>query len=613
MSKNLKSVVHNHRDSRPLATKIVMSRAGNPAHKIDDLMRLRRFLIIGTSGSTFYASKNETILDNLDALCDLIVSGRGSEVLALLNEVSVGNLAMKPDPLLMSIALCMSVGVGRAHSNKNINRVTTARDDVYAKNLRKKAAVIALSATGTPTKLFALIGYVRQFRGTGRLVTDFIHNWFASRDNSKLAYQAVKYRQRDGWTLRDMLRLSHYRPSVFSDNTIRSALLDWIAHRDNVQDNLLREITVRGKKVVVDSKNRIVKNREIKDIQQVVLMDEGTENVLRSHLPVIDGYYRAKDADINGMIHAIETCGLPWEALPTEALKEVRVWRALMNHIGMTALLRNLGRLGSIGFLNKNTDDASEVIRLLSDKDYVRKSGVHPFAILVARSVYESGSGVRGSLSWTVNRDVVRALDVAFELSFGNVQKTGKLILQGVDVSGSMWSDTIADSKLTPAEAAIALALISAKVEDRMPLALGFTASKGYRYSRYSEDMAGLTEIEFKKNSSLSSLKKTIRDLSKQMGATDATLVIRYAIEHNLAVDTFVIYTDNENNSSPGMVTDYLRKYRQKTGIDARLVSVAFTATSYSVADATDPGQMDIVGFDASAPQILSSFIRGEL
>ncbi|KRD14120.1 hypothetical protein ASE48_03590 [Mycobacterium sp. Root265] len=54
-----------------------------------------------------------------------------------------------------------------------------------------------------------------------------------------------------------------------------------------------------------------------------------------------------------------------------------------------------------------------------------------------------------------------------------------------------------------------------------------------------------------------------------------------------------------------------LAEYRRKTGIPARLVVVAMTATGNSIADPADPGQLDVSGFDGSVPQLLADFGRG--
>ena len=83
--------------------------------------------------------------------------------------------------------------------------------------------------------------------------------------------------------------------------------------------------------------------------------------------------------------------------------------------------------------------------------------------------------------------------------------------------------------------------------------------------------------------------------------------------EHDLEVDTFVIYTDNETWHGDVHPHQALRDYRAKTGIPARLVVVGMTATGFSIADPSDAGMLDVVGFDTSTPSLISDFSAGRL
>jgi 60 kDa SS-A/Ro ribonucleoprotein len=40
------------------------------------------------------------------------------------------------------------------------------------------------------------------------------------------------------------------------------------------------------------------------------------------------------------------------------------------------------------------------------------------------------------------------------------------------------------------------------------------------------------------------------------------------------------------------------------------LVVVGLTATNFSIADPNDSGMLDVVGFDASAPNVIADFAR---
>jgi 60 kDa SS-A/Ro ribonucleoprotein len=107
-------------------------------------------------------------------------------------------------------------------------------------------------------------------------------------------------------------------------------------------------------------------------------------------------------------------------------------------------------------------------------------------------------------------------------------------------------------------------------------------------------------------------LKDVLAELQRiPVGPTDCALPILYATAHQMPVDVFVIYTDNETWCGNVHPARALEEYRQKMGRDAKLVSCGMTATNYSVADPDDPGMLDVVGFDASCPAVISKFARG--
>jgi 60 kDa SS-A/Ro ribonucleoprotein len=79
---------------------------------------------------------------------------------------------------------------------------------------------------------------------------------------------------------------------------------------------------------------------------------------------------------------------------------------------------------------------------------------------------YSKRRGQRGGLKWNPIARIVDALNKAFYLSFGNVQSTGKRILFGLDVSGSMaWANVYGIPNLEARTATGAMALVSAAVE----------------------------------------------------------------------------------------------------------------------------------------------------
>jgi 60 kDa SS-A/Ro ribonucleoprotein len=75
-------------------------------------------------------------------------------------------------------------------------------------------------------------------------------------------------------------------------------------------------------------------------------------------------------------------------------------------------------------------------------------------------------------------------------------------------------------------------------------------------------------------------------------------------------VDVFVVYTDSETWAGSIHPVQALRRYRERMGIAAKLVVVAMASNGFSIADPEDPGMLDVVGFDAAAPQLIADFAR---
>ena len=136
-----------------------------------------------------------------------------------------------------------------------------------------------------------------------------------------------------------------------------------------------------------------------------------------------------------------------------------------------TALIRNLGKMTSIGLVAPGSAAARKVAAQLVDAARIKSARVHPVALLSALKVYEQGHGERArlranALSWTPVREVVDALDEAFYRSFQGITPAGKAHLLALDVSGSMGSGAIAGVPgLTPRVATAAMALVTAKTE----------------------------------------------------------------------------------------------------------------------------------------------------
>ena len=94
---------------------------------------------------------------------------------------------------------------------------------------------------------------------------------------------------------------------------------------------------------------------------------------------------------------------------------------------------------------------------------------------------------------------------------------------------------------------------------------------------------------------------------------TDCALPMLWATQHGVEVDTFVVYTDSETWAGRIHPVQALRQYRDRTGIPAKLVVVGMCANQFSIADPSDAGMLDVVGFDTAAPALIADFSAGRI
>jgi 60 kDa SS-A/Ro ribonucleoprotein len=490
--------------------------------KADIWTQLRRFLILGTEGGSYYQSEHKLTIQNIKAVADCLGEDAGRTVHEIMS-ISDAGRAPSNDPAILALA------------------IASISDEVLTRQL---AWGVFGSVVRTGTHLLHFVAYRKALGGTGCYsFKRAIERWFTKLDDEdKLTYQMVKYQSRDGMSMRDVLRLAHPRSNSFH----LEALYTWVTKGE-------------------------VRNDAPDMIKTYAMVHQGVAPDSRAQL--------------------VADSRLPWEALPTDWLKQPDVWEALLPTMGMTAMVRNLGRMTSIGLIEKGGTVAFDICARLQNEDQIRKSRIHPMQLLVALKTYEQGHGTRGSLKWGPAKNLISHLDEAFYLSFGNVEPTGKNLLLGVDVSGSMGHAIGGMEFLDCRTAAAALALVTANVEPNYTV-MGFD-SELYEYN--IRPSMRLDEV--------------LRSLPQHGLGTYCHLPITYAIDAGEKYDAFVMYTDSENGGRS--VTSAIGEYRGRINPEARLVINAMVANRVSIGDPDDSLSLDVVGFDTSAPSVISDFVAG--
>jgi len=293
------------------------------------------------------------------------------------------------------------------------------------------------------------------------------------------------------------------------------------------------------------------------------------------------------------LVRLIFDHNLTWEMLPTEALTKPEIWDALLPKMPMTAMLRNLANMTRVGLLAPMSDAGVIVCDRLRDQTKLKKARIHPIHVLLALATYASGRGFRGKGTWTPVQQVVDALNEAFYLAFATVEPTGKRWYIGLDVSGSMASGTVAGTPLTPRDAAAAMSLVIARTESR------------YVVRAFQDTM---TKLPISPAQRLDDVVRMTSNLS--FGGTDCALPMLDALKAKIPVDVFCILTDSETWAGKMHPKEALIRYREQTGIPAKLIDVGMVSNGFSIADPNDGGMLDIVGFDTAVPQIMADFAR---
>ena len=241
--------------------------AGGNTFTLDKWKRLERFLILGVDGGTFYVTPQKHAFDNAECVRDCVAEDP-TRAVNMAVDVSVNGRAAKNDPAIYVLAMASK------HS-------------------------VALDAMPlvcrTATHLFHFLEFSKQVRGWGNAYKRAITKWYETKSDGEVAYQFIKYRQRDGWTHRDVFR--KIRPK--SDREVYKWLFGNLASKPEL----------------------------------LMLQAYGQVSTATTVEEVLDG---------------LATYNLPWECVPTQFLNDPRVWERL--EIPYTAYLRNLPRFANIGY-----------------------------------------------------------------------------------------------------------------------------------------------------------------------------------------------------------------------------------------------------------------------
>uniref|UniRef100_A0A8C4UTM6 RNA-binding protein RO60 n=1 Tax=Falco tinnunculus TaxID=100819 RepID=A0A8C4UTM6_FALTI len=165
---------------------------------VTDMTRLQRFLCFGSEGGTYCIKEQKLGFENAEALKRLIEEGRGGEVVQEIKTFSQEGRAAKQEPLLFALAICSQCSDAKT----------------------KQAAFKAVpEVCCIPTHLFTFIQFKKDLKEGmkcgmwGRALRKAVADWYNGKNGMAVALAVTKYKQRSGWSHKDLLRLSHLKPA----------------------------------------------------------------------------------------------------------------------------------------------------------------------------------------------------------------------------------------------------------------------------------------------------------------------------------------------------------------------------------------------------------------
>lgn len=513
--------------------------------------QLADFLVLGTEGGTYYVDEREHTFRNIGAVNRaMLEDGPRAVEMAVEYSCSKPPRAPRPYPALYVVAYALAAG------------------DLDTKRAAAKAVP---QVARTTNHLAYLWGYWKQFSskpggrgGAGRApvgansraVRRAWINWFTARTPEQVAYTLLKGRSRKTGAGED------FRPG-----------------------NLL-------------SLCRPVPENETQQALYALATERKTPMEVSGFFAAAKSFYEAQRVTTPAQaVKVINAYHVPWEFLPDEVLKDAKVWRALIPHLGMTALIRNLARMSTIGVFKPFDESTSQVVARLTDQAALHQARIHPFDLLLARLVYGSGRAqpnLKAPIrTWNPDGQIIDALDQAYTLATQVADKAAGRLVVAVDSSGSMgYPVTHGGSQIGSCY--------------HLGTAIAATLMRTFEGDCYPVEFA--TGCEPSKLRAGMSLGEIYR-LPHRGGGTDCAQPILWALHHKVACDAFVLITDQETWRGDRHVTRVLEDYRRAVNPLARVIVLSMVASGYQIVDPKDPGVLNVAGFDSTLPTLISGYM----
>ena len=342
----------------------VQNNAGGYSYPVDNFMRLRRFLVLGSEGGSYYVNQKKLTLDNMKAVKECILVD-GEATVDIILEMSESGRIPKNSTALYALAAATKFG----------NNLT-----------RKRAYDVMPRVARTASDMFEFISYANSMRGWGRGLRKSIARWYTEKDFRNLEYQVVKYRNRHNWTHRDVLRKAHPKAQG-----VLNELFAWVTQGTLPSDNL----------ELINAYER-VKTADAEEVVELIKRHRMTWEMLSSEQLTDVNIYRAlfETMPINALVRNLGT--LTRMGILSPMSDEVRMVRDRLTtgNLGYLHPLKVLSALltygNGRGFRGQHTWEPVQPIMEALDVAFNRSFG----NVVQTNKRFYLGIDVSGSMGW---------------------------------------------------------------------------------------------------------------------------------------------------------------------------------------------------------------------
>ena len=370
-------------------------------------------------------------------------------------------------------------------------------------------------------------------------------------------YQSAKFFQRSGWSIFDVLRISHPK---FNEEGFSKIVEDIKAKAKELKNY---EYKTKFFKIWAEIRNLALQNR-VKEIANLIV-----------------------------------THNIPRELVPDNVRKEIEILKALMKTSPSLSFIKMIPELATYGVLVPNCE--KETINFVEERIKKCAEVLHPIDLGIMALVYPKGTSMRRN--WIPIEGIAKTLSEAtmqafirYKLSKDNPFK-GKKVFIAVDTSGSMRGGDVQGTGLYPIEIASIFAKLIGYLSDSY-----VSGTFSNRFIPYTFDFTA-------------SIENVLEQLYEAncCCSTDMSSAIKYLIDKKIRVDAMFFITDDQTweGYNVDALLDYYRKIFNKNCICVTINVVP--AYENQAFDPEHPLNFWFNGFDAGIVKVIEEAIAGRL